>query len=271
MPGMYHSRAITNAKDPFAYSVCTFVTDSRQYTTMLDSFVTGGFSDKDCEYLHIDNTECNKYDAYAGINKFLTVAKGTYVIVCHQDILLLQDGRSKLDSLLKQLSQLDPMWGLCGNAGGICPGKLAIRVSDPRGDDQYTLPLPARVSSLDENFIVIRRDANLATSADVHGFHLYGSDLCAIAHILGYNAYVIDFHLRHQSSGQKDRAFYSIRNKLISKYSRALRARTITTTTTVFFLGKRGLVGRILNSDVCIRVVQRVSRIFFEVLYRRSL
>ena len=53
--------------------------------------------------------------------------------------------------------------------------------------------LPAKVHTVDENFIVVRRATNLSLSHDLDGFHLYGTDLCVIADILGGNCYVIDF------------------------------------------------------------------------------
>ena len=85
-----------------AYSVCTFVTEFKQYEGLVKSFVDHGFSYSDCEYIYVDNSETNQYDAYRGINKFLTTASGRYVIICHQDVLLMDDGRQKLDAVLKE-------------------------------------------------------------------------------------------------------------------------------------------------------------------------
>jgi hypothetical protein len=123
--------------------------------------------------------------------------------LCHQDILLLEDGRTELEQRLNDLTAHDPEWALCGNAGGVSSTRLAIRISDPYGENQFS-PFPARVTALDENFIVIRRQANLALSHDLSGFHFYGADLCMIADFLGRSAYVIDFHLRHKSAGTTD-------------------------------------------------------------------
>ena len=78
---------------------------------------------------------------------------------------------------------------------------MTLRVTGLRDDNQLTEPLPQRVSGLDANFLVVRRDANLAASADLKGFHLCGTDICTVARFLGYTAYVVDFHLRHLSSG----------------------------------------------------------------------
>jgi hypothetical protein len=245
------------------YSICTFVTRFRQYKDLVKSFVDHGFSYNDCEYIYIDNSTKNQYDAYRGINKFLTTANGRYIIICHQDILLIDDGREKLDAVLRELDRVDPSWGVCGNAGGVYPGRLALRLTDPHGDNQFTEPLPQRVSGLDENFLVVRRDANLAVSADLSGFHLYGTDICIVAQVLGYAAYVIDFHLRHLSSGggkhQPDYA--ELRSALIAKYRRVMRPRTATTTTTAIYLGGSRPLSPLLNAVLATSIPKRFGRL----------
>jgi hypothetical protein len=243
------------------YSICTFVTRHSQYNDMVESFVSHGFSYDDCEYLYIDNSETNHYEAYAGINKFLAISKGLYIIVCHQDLLLLQDGRKKLDAVIEELDQLDPNWGVCGNGGGIHPGRLALRVTDPHGDDQFTERLPIKVRGLDENFLVARRDANLTVSRDLHGFHLYGADLCIVAHFLGYTTYVVDFHLRHLSHGVKGPTFDPVRSALITKYDRSLRPQMVTTPSTTVFLGNRAFLSSVLNSFVVLGIAKRLGRL----------
>lgn len=208
------------------YSVCTLVSDWAQYERLLETFAARGFEASDCEFLYADNRGSNRMDAFAGGNEFLLRARGEYVVFCHQDIELLDDGRSRLDELIGHLHDHDPRWGLCGNAGSTSRGKQVIRITDPWGDNTARGgPYPVRVLSLDENFIVIRRSANLALSADLSGFHWYGSDLCIIADVLGYNAYVIDFHLRHRSPGRTDETFYAARDAINAKYRRAFRPR----------------------------------------------
>ena len=165
-------------------------------------------------------------------------------MLCHQDVLLLGDNRDKLDRLLSELNQKDPFWGLCGNAGVRDDGVLALRVTDPhRTDGNMGGPFPARVSTLDENFIVVRRAANLAVSRDLKGFHMYGADLCLIADILGWSAYVIDFHLHHTSPGNGDASYHTAKVDLRRKYERALRPRWIKTPMLhpIFISGHPGL------------------------------
>ena len=126
------------------YSICTFVTQFGQYKDLVKSFVNQEFSYNDCEYIYIDNSDENQYDGYSGINKFLTTENGRYIVICHQDVLLIDDGRDKLDAVLRELDRIDPSWGVCGNGGGVYPGRLAIRLTDPHGDNQFTEPLPQR-------------------------------------------------------------------------------------------------------------------------------
>jgi hypothetical protein len=260
---------IANIKDSrVVYSICTFVTKFEQYKDLVKSFVNHDFTYIDCEYIYVDNSGKNQYDAYSGINKLLTTATGRYIVICHQDILLIDDGREKLDAVLMELDRIDPSWGVCGNGGGVYPGRLAIRLTDPHGDNQFTEPLPRRVSGLDENFLVVRRDANLAVSADLKGFHLYGTDICIVAQLLGYTAYVVDFHLRHLSKGDKARratanepSFAEIRSALIAKYRRAMRPRIATTTTTAVYLGRSTALSPVLNALLATSIPRRLGRL----------
>jgi hypothetical protein len=97
-------------------------------------------------------------------------------------------------------------------------GSLAIRISDPHGEDQRRGTLPAHAASLDEDFVVLRRAAPVGLSADMDGFHLYGADLCLQARLAGRSAWVIDVHLRHLSPGRVDATFDRAKNAFERKY-----------------------------------------------------
>jgi hypothetical protein len=245
------------------YSICTIVTRPAEYAAMIESFRLNSFQEPDCEFLYLDNSQGNAFEAYAGYNLFLNVARGTYAILCHQDILLMRDGRAKLDSIIESLTKRDPNWAACGNAGSKSPGQLALRISDPHGEDQSTDHFPIQVQSLDENFIVVRRSANLALSHNLSGFHFYGADICIIADILGWNCYVIDFHLRHNSPGTKDESFFSIRDRLIQKYRKALRSRWVGTTSSVFFITGNLFLLRLLNKQFATKIIRFAVRNLF--------
>jgi len=224
----HYLRADTDKCGAVAYSFCTLVTNLPQYQAMVEGFLRLGFTSADCEFLYIDNSGSNQADAFSGCNAFLRRASGRYVVLCHQDVMGLEDGREKLDTLLAALSEIDPVWAVCGNAGVDASGRRFIRITDPYVPDQAVgKPFPRQVMSLDENFIVVKSEANLALSRDLTGFHWYGSDLCLIADILGWTAYVIDFHLRHDSRGSVDQHYNSLRSRLRTKYTRAFRPRTL--------------------------------------------
>ena len=61
---------------------------------MVESFRTAGFTAGDTEFLYVDNSDQNALDAFAAYNLFLRVAKGRYIILCHQDIILATTIRS---------------------------------------------------------------------------------------------------------------------------------------------------------------------------------
>lgn len=231
------------------FSICTLVTRHDEYAGMLESFVSHGFTPTDCEYLYIDNSSLNQFDAFRGYNLFLSEARGDFIVLCHQDILLLDDGRAELEQRLNELTACHPEWALCGNAGGVKFTRLAIRISDRYGNNQSIGPFPAAATALDENFIVVRREANLALSHDLSGFHFYGADLCIVADFLGRSAWVIDFHLQHNGIGKSTNpaSFYKQRKDIARKYQKALRSRWIVTTVTYFFVSGSPIVSRLLT------------------------
>ena len=218
----------TLARPGLLFTIATIVNDGAQYEEMRRSFDAAGFAG-DCEYLALDNREGNRFEAYGGIRTLLTRARGNYVIVCHQDVRLMTDGRVQLGERLGELDRLDPLWALAGNAGGTEQG-LAMRISDPHGENQSVGVLPAVVRSLDENFIILKRSAMIAPSADLSGFHLYGTDLCLQARMRGHSAYVIDFHLRHLGRGSMGRDYYACLEALEDKYRSLLQPVAIQTT-----------------------------------------
>ncbi|WP_375427111.1 hypothetical protein [uncultured Sphingomonas sp.] len=225
---------------------------------MVRSYRDAGFGD-DCEFLCIDNSRGNIYDAFSGYNAFLVEARGEHIVLTHQDVELCFDDRRALEDRLKGLDALDPAWAACGNAGGVMIGDTVMRMSDPHGDDRTIGNLPQRVYALDENFIVVRRSANLCLSRDLTGYHMYGSDICVMADVMGHRCYVIDFHLRHLSGGTIDADFRTGADAFARKYARAFRSRWIQTTATEVFLSGASLVRAAATSRIgwMLRVAQK--------------
>jgi len=217
-----------------SYTIATLVTEPAQYEAMQQSFIDFGF--RDCEFLKIDNTGEQQTCAYNGLNHMLNQARGDAVILCHQDVRLFDDSRMELDARLDELDRLDPSWAVAGNAGGVAPGQLALRITDPHGADQDIGDFPSRVSAVDENFIVVRGNARIGFSQNLSGFHFSAADICMMADAAGHSAYVIDFHLAHLSAGKKDASFDEMETAFREKWSGALGARWIQTTCSLLYI-----------------------------------
>lgn len=232
----------------FKFSICTLVSNKEEYSEMIDSFIQAGFDPAFCEFIYADNSTGNKYDAYAGINRFLNQAKGEYIILCHQDILLNYDRIDKLEKCIAELNIKFPDWGLIGNAGGINLGRNASKIATAKGDIYHEGPLPHEVHSLDENFIIVKNTANIGVSRDLQGFHLYGLDLCLHARALGYKAFIIDFLITHKSYGNADKSFYDLKSLFLDKYIKLFSGRYIKTTITSLYLSGSPFISYLANT-----------------------
>lgn len=225
------------------FSICTLVTDHAQWRAMQASFMAHGFGD--AEFLHLDNSAANHWCAYTGLAEMIRRARGRTIICCHQDVRLIGDGAALLR---ERLAALPPCWAIAGNAGASAEGRLAIRITDPHGADQKRGPFPARVVSLDENFLVLKGGTGVVPSADLSGFHLYATDLCLAAQQAGHSAWVIDFHLHHLSPGRVDAGFLRCQAAFERAWGRRLgsasRIRTTCTTLTL----RAGLRGHLLGA-----------------------
>jgi hypothetical protein len=242
------------------YSICTLVSRPAEYKEMVESFIQAGFKTDFCEYLYIDNSKKNTYEAFAGLNKFLQEARGKYIILCHQDILLLYDNLEILERRIKEIDQMDSHWGIIANAGAVNIKDIVYKITEPGGMLYTSGTLPAKVKSVDENFILIKRSANLSFSANLKGFHLYGTDLCLIAETIGYSAYVVEFNLLHKSKGNVDQHFRKIESDLKKKYLSAFRGRYIQTTCTKFYISGSAFGAWFFNS----RFMMFLSRKYYK-------
>lgn len=228
------SKNINEASSQYekTFAVCSLVTNFEQYENMLASFEKNGFMNEQCEYFHIDNSNSNQYDAYSGLQKLINASNSKYVILCHQDIKLLEHDYNHLVKLLNELEEIDPKWAVAGNAGGFGFDRIRTCISDPYGFTGPHPDLPIAIDSLDENFIILKSDAHISPSQDITGFHFYGLDLCMQAKSKGYNAYVIGFLLHHYGAGTRDKIYYERLHAFEQKHRRLLKSRWATTPTT---------------------------------------
>lgn len=250
---------LTQVEPEFRYlfSVCTIVNNLQEYGLMKTSFETCGFSEN-CEYLIYDNSVTNHVDAYQAIRGFLHQAKGKYLVIVHQDVRCI-DQREVLEKCLLEISQKDPLWAICGNAGSSGYHSIIMHITNAGKVIKHE-NLPARVSSLDENLLIINRTTNLTISADLKGFHLYGTDLCLVADFLGYTSYVIPFMVDHLSVGNlKD--LESHVEPFVQAYGRKLRNRFIETTCTKFYLSNTLVKNKMYNLSPGFSVVKAIQRV----------
>jgi len=256
----YKTLSTTTAIPSYRFSICSIVTDLKEYSTMRQSFETCGFTDS-CEYIIADNTQGNIFDAYQAINKFIRESQGMYLIVVHQDVRCI-DNKSRLEKCLNDLSHIDGRWAICGNAGAIGYHQFVYHITNGGKIIKHS-NLPARVSSLDENLLIINRQSSLTISSDIGGFHLYGTDLCIIADFLGYSCYVIPFMVRHLSLGNLKELRQNA-NRFIDQYGIKNRSRYMETTCTKFYLSNSVFKNRIYNAAFVfffVKVIQRIKLI----------
>lgn len=252
------SKPINQATYNYQFTICTLVTRLQEYEEMLQSFIDKGFDTQTCEYLYIDNSNQCTFDAYKGLNLFLQQAKGKYIIICHQDIVLHDDDIKHLLNKIKEVEKVDINWAILGNAGAVGPNHIVYHVTYPNNVFMSKGKFPLKVCSIDENFILVKNGTFLSVSNNLTGFHLYATDLCLQAQLKGYNSYAIAFNLTHKSRGNKNQDFFLQRKKIIKKYSHFFRNRWIQTNSTVFYIAG-SFFGRMLGNPISLFFVRMLN------------
>lgn len=226
-----------------AFTIGALVGDHQRYAEMRQSFETFGFTEPDCEFIAIDATGDDKVSPYLGLNTLLGAAQGTYVILCDDHARLIEDGRPQLEACIAELDALDPFWAVAGSVGGVGPGRHSIRITDPSGADQRIGDFPAKAMSLDERFLVVRRQTRIGFSADLDGQELYGTDICLVGEVMGLSCYVIDFHIECMKVPASDAALFAEEKRFRDKWQRVLRSRYIQTPRRLVQIGTAGGIG----------------------------
>jgi len=257
------------------FSICTLVTNPDVYEKMTEKFISAGFTNDVANYVYVDNTKHNKYDGYEGVRRLIESTADDYIIICHEDVEPI-DTIVQLENCIAQLDTIDPQWAFCGNAGGIAMGKLAIRITDPKGKNRNIGgPFPRKVMNLDENFILTKRSTSLTPSRDLEGFHFYGTDLCLQGFLKGWNSYVIDFHLRHEGGASRTKrstkstdrhlefhnSFVKAKNRVIDKYSLLLGPMWIQTPNARLFICRNRVLRFLGNRKIVCSIVRRIVSI----------
>lgn len=249
--------AVNPPSTEYLFSICTIVNNMQEYILMKQSFEQCGFTEE-CEYIIADNCAENNFDAYVAIKRFILQAAGKYIIVVHQDVRCI-DSKKQLVLCLDNLTATDVKWGLCGNAGVAGYHEAYMHINNA-GKIIKTENLPARVMSLDENLLIINKASGITVSGNLSGFHLYGTDLCIVAELLGYNCYVIPFMVKHLSLGNLEDLERHVK-AFIESYGKKLKSRYVETTCTKFYLGNSVFKNKVLNYGPVFSLVKSIQRI----------
>jgi GT2 family glycosyltransferase len=144
--------------------------------------------------------------AAAGLNRGLELAGNDWVVCVHQDVYLPEGWPQRFR---QQLQQTEAIWGRIGVLGvyGVAISEGNCRRAG-HVVDRYQLlreptPLPARVDTLDELLLVVRKDAGLHFDERL-GFHFYGADICQQARERGWQAVAVDALCFHNSASGTD-------------------------------------------------------------------
>lgn len=237
------------------------MSNPEEYKIMVGSYKNAGFTDDICEYLFVDNSKSNQFDAFSGLNYLIAKASGKYVILSHQDTETKFDNEKVLSNRIEEISKLDPNWAILGNAGGADVKRLYRRITHLQEVVNQGGPFPQRVRSLDENFILLKSSAQLSFSTDLRGFHLYGTDICLTAEKKGYTCYVINFNLLHKSNGNINESFFQARQAFMQKYAPSLSPQYIRTTCTTMFISKYPWLNFIMNKPFMISLAKFLKKV----------
>jgi hypothetical protein len=191
------------------------MTDTAQYATLRGELARQGFTPDFCEFLICDNSRVNGFSAYEGVRLFLREAEGKYVMILHQDAIPLEPA-AKLLAGIAAVEKHDPLWGIIGNAGRTKGSRSVLSMVS--GENVYRPDSTfVRVTTIDENMMIIRNGTGITLSADVGGYHFYAFDLCSVAARLGYHSYVVDHLWRHDSHGTVDDDFLAAKQRMEEK------------------------------------------------------
>jgi hypothetical protein len=150
-------------------------------------------------------------NAADGLNLGLERAEHEYVVCVHQDVYL-PDGWDRC--LMQQLEEAERWFGPIGVAGVYGVGEVIVPEdpTQPLGAERIGWvvdrgrllcdgpELPARVATLDELLLLVRRDSGLRFDPDL-GFHLYGADICLQARERGLAVVALGALCHHSSRG----------------------------------------------------------------------
>ena len=219
-------------------SICSLCRDSLAKESLYQSLIN--CFPNTTEYILIDNSS-KKIDCYQALNIFIDQCNGDYILVCHDDILFENLEYEYLLNQITKKTKSDPSASLFGVAGVSRSNKNIGHFFDAKGERYWGMSEGDLASSLDEFFLVIRKNSGLSVSDGLKGYHFYGTDLCLNAKEKGLSCYVIDFPVTHYSTGNMNGSFFEARDDFEKHLQKKGLKQFITTTCTVLYGGSNPL------------------------------
>jgi hypothetical protein len=188
------------------------------------------------EYLLIDNSKI-RTDCYNAIREFLKNDKSDLIIISHDDITFKGLNYNKLLNNINDIIKYDNDAILFGVAGCNRDQKGVGHFCDGNIEHFWGFPDRGKVTSLDEVFLIVRKNQGLNVSDSLSGFHFYGTDLCINAEKLGKSSYAIDFPITHASEGKIDSTFFKARDEFENHLKNNQNKGIVRTTCTYLYGG----------------------------------
>ena len=186
----------------------------------------------DIEFIPILNYN-NKFTASVALNYGLAVAKGEYIIVCHQEVGIKPGTMDILDKLLTPEVMILGASGVdlsckvsdVGTWGGTVSKRLAVGTvySSKIEDKPYWNGIKdlTKVHCVDECFFVIRKSISTKFDNNFNGFHFYGVDFCLQARKQGYDVHAAGIPIIHYgeySGSMHNKTYWPLLRKLHGKW-----------------------------------------------------
>lgn len=141
----------------------------------------------------------NYQSASLAYNKAILMAKSDIMIFVHQDVYIPSGWQACLEKALTRLK--DKPWAVLGIIGKNRNKEVVGRTwSTGLGCEVgKRIEGPVPVETIDELLIVVNKKSGIRFDENLPGFHLYGTDIVQTAIEMGYEAYVMDAPVIHNS------------------------------------------------------------------------
>lgn len=180
-----------------------------------------------CELILVDNRERAYPSAASALNAGATAATAPLIGFIHQDVRLLDEGF--LREVIRHARELAP-FGVLGTAGATEDGRQfggIVHGETMRAPDRPVEDAPRSVQTLDEQLLVVERDAFLAAGrfdeAACPAWDLYGVDLCLTMLTAGRQNYVLPMSLQHLSYGKLTGNYWHTLGRVRRKHASRFR------------------------------------------------